>query len=129
MNKRPLSPHLQIYRLPLTALMSITHRITGVFLVAGMILLVVCLMAVADGADQYGAVQSFLRSAGGQVFLWVWIYALFFHLCHGVRHLIWDTGHGFERPTLDRYAYLEMVASIALTIMVFLLDVFQLAGA
>jgi succinate dehydrogenase / fumarate reductase cytochrome b subunit len=120
MNKRPISPHLQIYRMPLTAVMSITHRLTGVFLVVGMILLVVCLMAVAEGVDQYSAVQFFLQSAAGRISLWVWIYALFFHLGHGVRHLVWDTGYGFNRATLDRYAYLEIAASIALTTMVFL---------
>ena len=125
MNQRPLSPYLQVYRLPLTAILSIIHRATGVFLVAGVILLVVCLMAVAEGAQQYATVQSFLRSHLGRLFLWSWLYALFFHLCHGVRHLIWDTGHGFCRATLNRYAFLELAASVVLTSLVLVLTLFQ----
>jgi len=120
MNERPLSPHLQIYRLPLTAILSITHRITGVFVVVGIILLVLFLMGFAEGGEQrFLSIQSFLRSSLGRLSLWAWICALFFHLCHGVRHLIWDTGHGFSRATLSRFAYLEIAASIILTLMVF----------
>ena len=104
MTERPLSPHLQIYRLPLTAWVSITHRATGVFLSLGMILLVVFVMAVAEGPLQFANVHSFFQSLVGRFFLWAWIYALLFHLCHGVRHLIWDTGHGLNRETLNRFA-------------------------
>ena len=121
MNERPLSPHLQVYRLPLTALVSITHRATGVFLSLGMILLVVFLLETAQGPDSFAQVHGFLTSLLGRLFLWVWIYALLFHLCHGVRHLIWDTGHGFDRETMNRYAIYEIAASLQLAIVVFLL--------
>lgn len=118
MNERPLSPHLQIYRLPLTALMSITHRVTGVLLVLGILLLVAFLISVAVGEEPFLRVQSFLQSFVGRLFLWSWIFALFVHLCHGVRHLLWDTGLGFSRVTLTRFACLEIAASVALTAMV-----------
>jgi succinate dehydrogenase / fumarate reductase cytochrome b subunit len=121
MNERPLSPHLQVYRLPLTALVSITHRATGVFLSLGMILLVVVLMAVAQGPEAFAAAQGLLDSLLGKLFLWGWIYALLFHLVHGLRHLIWDTGHGFERDSLDRLAVYEIVASVLLAASVFFL--------
>ena len=119
MNDRPLSPHLHIYRLPLTALLSITHRATGVLLSLGMILLVVFLMAVAQGPESFETAQGLLRSALGRLFLWGWIYALLFHLVHGFRHLIWDTGHGFDRESLDRLARYELVASVILLALVF----------
>jgi succinate dehydrogenase / fumarate reductase cytochrome b subunit len=120
MSERPLSPHLQIYRLPITAILSISHRITGLLLSAGVVLWVVFLMAVAQGAAQYAWAQAVLDSIPGRLLLWAWIYALFFHLCHGVRHLVWDTVHGLERDTLDRYAYLEIGASVLLTLGVLL---------
>jgi succinate dehydrogenase / fumarate reductase cytochrome b subunit len=120
MNERPLSPHLQVYRLPLTAWVSITHRATGVFLSLGMILLVVILLAVAQGAESFAWVHSFLQSAVGRLFLWAWIYSLMFHLCHGFRHLIWDTGHGFERDTLNRLAAYEIAASLLLAVILLL---------
>lgn len=119
MNERPLSPHLQVYRLPLTAWVSITHRATGVFLSLGLVLLVVVLMAAAEGPDAFAAAQSLLHSVLGRLFLWGWIYALLFHLVHGIRHLVWDTGHGFDRETLRRYALYEIGASLSLTALVF----------
>jgi succinate dehydrogenase / fumarate reductase cytochrome b subunit len=124
MNERPLSPHLQVYRLPLTAWVSITHRATGVFLSIGMILWVVFLMAVAQGPEAFEAAQGALRSLLGRLFLWGWIFALLFHLVHGVRHLVWDTGRGFERASLDRLARYEIVASLLLTAAVFFLGLF-----
>ena len=124
MNERPLSPHLQVYRLPLTALISITHRATGVFLSLGMIVLVIFLLAVAQGSESFDFIHGFLQSIIGRLFLWAWIYALLFHLCHGFRHLIWDTGHGFERETLNRFATYEIIASLVLVLMVFLVVLF-----
>ena len=121
MNERPLSPHLQVYRLPLTAILSITHRATGVFLSLGMILLVAFLMAVAEGEQTFACVHGFFQSIVGKLFLWIWIFALLFHLCHGVRHLIWDTGHGFDRETLNLFAGVEIAAALLLAILLFFL--------
>jgi succinate dehydrogenase / fumarate reductase cytochrome b subunit len=103
----------------LTALISITHRATGVFLSVGLVLMVVYLMAVAQGASGFEAAQGWLNSLLGKLFLWGWIYALLFHLVHGTRHLIWDTGYSFDKASLDRLARYELVASVALWALVF----------
>lgn len=121
MSERPLSPHLQVYRLPLTAVLSITHRMTGVLLSVGLVFWAVCLMAVAEGEARFLWVQAILRSVPGILLLWAWLFSLFFHLSHGLRHLIWDTGHGFNRENLDRYAYLELVGAVLLTLGLFVL--------
>ena len=121
MKERPLSPHLQVYRLPLTAWVSITHRATGVFLSLGMILLVVFLLAIAQGSESFALVHSCLQSLAGRLFLWGWIYSQMFHLSQRFRHLIWDTGHGFERETLNRFAAYEIAASLLLVSMLILL--------
>lgn len=119
-DKRPLSPHLQVYRLPLTGIISITHRLTGVFLSLGVGLTVFMLVSVSQGSPAYAELQDLLNRIGGQIVLWGFIYALFFHLCHGVRHLIWDAGFGFDRETMDRYAVIELLASVLLTVLVYL---------
>ena len=119
---RPLSPHLQVYRLPLTGLISITHRMTGVLLSLGLILFVYLLAAIAAGEDVYLSMQSFLTSRPGLLVYWGFIYALFFHLCHGIRHLIWDVGKTFDKATLNGYAAVELVVSTALTLTLFFLS-------
>jgi succinate dehydrogenase / fumarate reductase cytochrome b subunit len=118
--RRPLSPHLGVYRLPATAVLSITHRITGVLLTVGLLFLVLGLMAAAAGSASYAKFQAFFSGFAGQSLLWGWLYALFFHLCHGVRHLVWDTGTGFGREHLNIVAYLEIAVSLVFTLMVFL---------
>lgn len=120
-NNRPLSPHLQVYKLPLTGIISITHRLTGILLSAGLIFIVYLLSALAAGPDAYAAMQAITGIWLVRVIYWGFIYALFFHLCHGVRHLIWDAGHSFELETLNRYAFVELVASLVLTLFTFML--------
>jgi succinate dehydrogenase / fumarate reductase cytochrome b subunit len=93
---RPLSPHLQIYRWQLTSVLSILHRLTGVVLSAGAILLVCWLVAAASGPEAYEGVEDFLGSWIGLVLLLGWSVALFYHLCNGIRHLVWDTGHALD---------------------------------
>ena len=112
---RPLSPHLQVYRLPLTALMSISHRATGVLLVVGSLVLVYWLAAVAGGADTFASAQSLLGSVPGRVLLLAVTFSLFYHLGNGIRHLFWDAGLGFELRTAHRSGVVVIVAAIALT--------------
>lgn len=119
---RPLSPHLQVYRLPLTGLISITHRMTGVLLSMGLVLFVYVLYAIAAGEGVYQAMQAFMAFWLFKLVYWGFIYALFFHLCHGIRHLIWDIGKTFDRDTLNRYALLELFVSAGLTLTTFLLS-------
>jgi succinate dehydrogenase / fumarate reductase cytochrome b subunit len=113
--KHPTSPHLQIYRLPLTALLSITHRITGVLLAFGCVLLIGILAAAADGAATYQALVPHLQSWYGQLLLIGLVFSLYLHFCNGVRHLIWDAGYGFELDTVDLTAKLAIVLAIAMT--------------
>ncbi|WP_374088906.1 succinate dehydrogenase, cytochrome b556 subunit [Methylomicrobium lacus] len=119
--QRPLSPHLQVYKLPLTGILSITHRMTGVLLSFGLLYVVYLLSALASGPEGYAALQAFASTWWMRCLSWGFIYALFFHLCHGVRHLIWDAGRGFELETLNRHAWIELAASLVLTLVSFVL--------
>ena len=118
---RPTSPHLQVYKLPLTGIISITHRMTGVMLSAGLIFFVYIVYAVAGGSNTYTAMQALMSLWLVKLIYWGFIYALFFHLCHGVRHLIWDAGKSFNRDTLNRYALVELGCSLVLTLLTLIL--------
>ena len=118
---RPLSPHLQVYKLPLTGLISITHRMTGVILSLGLIFFVYIVSAISAGIDSYDAMQAVSSGWPAKLIYWGFLYALFFHLCHGVRHLIWDAGKTFDKDALTRYAFYELAASVLLTALTFLL--------
>jgi succinate dehydrogenase / fumarate reductase cytochrome b subunit len=120
-NSRPTSPHLQVYKLPLTGLISISHRITGVLLSVGILLVVALFYALSQGADSYAAMQGIFNSWFVTLIYWGFIYALFFHLCHGLRHLVWDVGEGFEPDKLNQYAKLELAAAFALTLATWIL--------
>jgi succinate dehydrogenase / fumarate reductase cytochrome b subunit len=116
-NNRPLSPHLQIYKLPITGIISISHRITGVCLTVGLIGLVLILVQIKNGMLSFLEIQNLLHTLPIEIMLSGFIYALMFHLCHGVRHLFWDIGKSFSRETLTRYAQWELFASSLLTIL------------
>ncbi|MGE5515409.1 MAG: succinate dehydrogenase, cytochrome b556 subunit [Bacteroidota bacterium] len=115
---RPLSPHLQVYRLPLLALMSITHRITGVGLVVGLLALAAWLGAAASGPAAFAVAQSLFGSILGKLLLLGWSFALFFHLGHGVRHLLWDSGWGYELPQAYASAKVSLGVACVLTLVV-----------
>ncbi len=116
-HNRPLSPHLQIYTLPLTGIISISHRITGVFLAVGLIAFIFILAQVKSGMLSYLELQTLLQVLPIQLLLSGFIYALMFHLCHGIRHLIWDAGKSFSRETLMRYALIEIFLSFIFTVL------------
>lgn len=115
-SRHPTSPHLQIYRLPLTALLSIVHRASGVVLTIGALLLIWVLAALAGGPDAYAPVQAILQSWFGQLVLFALTFALYFHFCNGIRHLFWDVGMGFELETSDKTARLVIIVAVVLTI-------------
>lgn len=87
---RPLSPFISVYRPQLTSVLSILHRITGVFIALGSVLLVWWILAVAAGPASFEAVRGFYASWFGRLVLGVFSYAALYHLCAGIRHLIWD---------------------------------------
>lgn len=115
-HSRPTSPHLQVYKLPLTGIISISHRITGVLLSAGLLLVVMLFYALSQGEGAYAAMQSTVSFWLVKLMYWGFIYALFFHLCHGIRHLFWDVGDGFEPDKLNKYAKIELTAAFTLTL-------------
>ena len=115
-DSRPLSPNLQIYRPQLTSVLSITHRLTGLLLSAGAVLLVVWLAAAAAGPRPYAVVEQLLGSPLGLALLVGWTFSLFFHLCNGIRHLLWDAGYGFDLHTIYTSGWTVLVASSLLTL-------------
>jgi succinate dehydrogenase / fumarate reductase cytochrome b subunit len=115
--QRPISPHLQIYKPQITMVMSITHRATGLALGVGSLLLVWWLLAAANGEASFAVVQWFWGSWLGILLLLGWTYALFYHLCNGIRHLVWDTGYGFELRTVYASGWAVVAGSVALTVL------------
>ncbi len=89
-NTRPLSPHLQVYRLPMTALMSISHRITGSILSGGFLLIAALLVAAAVSPEYFNMVMTFAKGPIGTIVLLGWAASLYYHTLNGIRHLIWD---------------------------------------
>ena len=114
---RPLSPHLTIYRLPMLALLSITHRITGVALTAGTLILVYWLLALAAGPDAYADASAAFGSVFGQIVLFGFSWALYYHLCNGIRHLVWDIGKGLDLESADSSGIIVLGASVLLTVL------------
>lgn len=115
--QRPLSPHLQVYRLPLTALLSITHRATGAALAIGTILVTAFLLAAATGEAEYDFVMGIATSIFGQIILFLWSAALYFHMCNGVRHMFWDTGKFLEKGKAMRTNYVVLASAAVLTVL------------
>lgn len=115
-SQRPMSPHLFIYRWPMTMAVSILHRLTGVMLSLGLIGLVAWLAAAAGGAESYERLGSIMTSFGGRIVLVLWTAALFFHLANGVRHLFWDAGLGFEIPQANASGWAVIAGTVVLTL-------------
>ncbi len=113
---RPLSPHLGIYRWQISNTLSILHRLTGVGLTIGAVVLTAWLVAAASGPAAYGQIIGLLRSPLGALLLLGWSFAFFFHLCNGIRHLFWDAGYGFEVPRARLTGMLAVVAAAVLTL-------------
>ena len=120
-NNRPLSPHLQIYKPIPTMVASIVHRITGVALYFGTLLVAWWLIAAAIGADYFDFVQMVMGSIVGRLVLFGFTWALLHHMIGGIRHLIWDTGAMFDKHTSTKMAKISIVLSVALTILVWVI--------
>lgn len=122
---RPLSPHLTIYRFTVTMTMSIVHRITGGALYVGTLFLAVWLAAAAIGQPALDAVNAVYGSWFGLLVLFGYSWALFHHMLGGLRHFVWDLGHGFEPGQREALAWANLVASIVLTLVVWTLFVWM----
>jgi len=120
--QRPDSPNIQIYRPQLTSVLSIANRASGVVLSIGAVGLVLWLLAVANGPEAYAYAQSLLASPPGQVGLLLFVFAFFFHLCGGLRHLAWDAGSGFDLAAIYRSGWTVVAASTLLTALTWLIS-------
>ncbi len=114
---RPLSPHLTIYRLPLTARLSILHRITGMGMIPGAVLLVWWFVAGAWSAEAFATADWFLSSVLGILIMTGSLWALWYHFCNGVRHLVWDMGQNFDLEATQRANYIVIGGSVVLTVL------------
>ena len=115
---RPLSPHLSVYRLTLTMAMSIAHRITGAALYAGVLLLAWFLIAASMDASAFAVFSGFISSFFGRLILFGFSWSLFHHMLGGIRHFIWDAGHGLDDPEREWLAMATLIGGFVLTIVV-----------
>jgi succinate dehydrogenase / fumarate reductase cytochrome b subunit len=115
---RPISPHLTVYFFSITMWMSIVHRITGIALYAGTALVAWWLLASAGGPRGFGIMSDLFGSWLGLLALFGYTWALLHHMLGGIRHLIWDTGHGLERNNASKLAWATLIGSVALTVLV-----------
>lgn len=122
-DKRPMSPHLQIYKLPLTALISICHRMTGAINFVGIVLLVLVLARAAGGESSFAFASSLLSSWFGYLVLFGFTFALYFHFCNGIRHLFWDVGVGLDLESAKKTAPAVPIAAAVLTIVTWIVAI------
>ncbi|WP_243039954.1 succinate dehydrogenase, cytochrome b556 subunit [Dyella sedimenti] len=116
--QRPLSPHMGIYKWQVQMVTSIVHRATGIALSVGTLLVLWGVFSLAHGEDSYNQFKACVGSPIGLVLLLGWTWALFYHLCNGVRHLFQDGGMGYAIPQFVRSSWLSIIGSIVLTIIV-----------
>jgi succinate dehydrogenase / fumarate reductase, cytochrome b subunit len=119
--QRPLSPHLQVYRPMLSMTMSIMHRITGIALYAGVLLLVWWLSAAAVSDDYFNLVNGFFGHWLGRLVMLGFSWALIHHALGGLRHFVWDTGRGFDLKTVEWLVRANLAGSIALTLLLWII--------
>ncbi len=115
-DKRPMSPHLQIYKLPITAKLSILHRGSGAVLTFGLILISIVLASIASGESAWASIHWLLSSWFGYLVLIGFTAKLYFHFCNGIRHLFWDAGKGLDLKSAKKSAFMVLIATAALTV-------------
>ena len=126
--ERPISPHLQVYKLSISMLMSIVHRMTGAGLYIGTLLMAWWLIAAATGPDAYESVRGFMGSPIGLLILFGYTWALLHHMLGGIRHLIWDTIHGLEPTEREMLTLATLIGSIALTLILWVFGYLVMGG-
>ena len=124
----PLSPHLQIYRWPITMVGSILHRATGIALSGGTLFLAWWLIAAASGPDAYDRFAAAAAHPLGRLVLFGFVWSLAYHALNGIRHLAWDFGYGFKVPTARRTAAIAIALSVVIAVGVFALGYMSFNG-
>lgn len=122
---RPLSPHLQVYKWQVQMVTSILHRVAGIILAVGSLIIVWGLVALASGPDAFATFSACAGSVLGTIVMIGWTLAFFYHLSNGIRHLVQDTGKGYAIESFVRSSWLSIIAAIVLTVAVW---VYVLAG-
>jgi len=126
--RRPLSPHIQIYRWQAQMVSSVLHRATGIALAVGTLVVICGLLALASGEDRFDAFRRLVGSPLGTLLMLGWTWSLFYHLCNGIRHLVQDGGAGYRISQFVRSSWMSVIGSIVLTIVVWAY-VFTAGGA
>ena len=119
--RRPLSPHLQVYKPQITTVLSILHRFAGVALAVGTMVLVWWLAAAARSAAAYADTTWFIGSPIGMLMLFGWTVALWYHFCNGIRHLFWDFGRGYDLPAMRASGQMVIGATAVLSLLTWVL--------
>jgi succinate dehydrogenase / fumarate reductase cytochrome b subunit len=120
---RPLSPHIQVYKMPLSAKLSILHRLTGLTLSLAAVLLVYWLFSLAYLSDNAIFLQSFFSSTFGMIVLMVFTFSFVYHFLNGIRHLVWDIGKGLELESVNKSGIIVIILSVVLTALIWFLGV------
>jgi succinate dehydrogenase / fumarate reductase cytochrome b subunit len=134
-NTRPLSPHLGVYRWRVNMLQSTLHRLTGLFLCLGALLVAWALIA-ATNEGAWSVFASFWTGWIGEILLFLWLWSLWYHLCNGIQHLVRDAGRGYGPANRDRAhdpsywstGWMILAVSVALTVLVWVLLALRIAG-
>lgn len=124
---RPLSPHLGVYRWQITMMVSILHRMTGVALGVGAVVLTYWLAAAAYGPEAFARAQAIVGHPIGLLLLFGWTFSLMFHFCNGLRHLFWDVGKGFEMEHVRASGWSVVLVSVVATVLIWVVG-FNMAG-
>ena len=118
--KRPLSPHLQIYRPQLTSVLSITHRLTGFALSLVILLSPAILYFLTLSKDSHTLVMNVFQNGFVKLVLFLAIFGLSYHLCNGIRHLAWDAGYGLDLDSSYKSGYAVVAISLGITLLIVL---------
>jgi succinate dehydrogenase / fumarate reductase, cytochrome b subunit len=122
--KRPMSPHLQIYKPQITSVMSILHRITGCILSVGLLMFLWFIAAIAGGPETYNVFVGFSSSFLGIIAIFGFVLALSYHLCNGIRHLAWDLGYGYDMKTVTKTGYSVLICTGLISVFTFITIIF-----
>jgi succinate dehydrogenase / fumarate reductase cytochrome b subunit len=123
-----MSPHLQVWRWHVTMFTSIAHRATGIALYVGALIAAGWFIALAAGPDAFDAYRGFLASPIGYLIMFGLTLSLLYHLANGIRHLVWDTGKGFEINTADMSGWAVIVFAVVATVLIWVIALLRVAG-